>query len=144
MQQSQGGGSRVMNFGKSRARLHDSSRRRVTFNDVAGADEEKAELVEIVVNGSTSTGEPFTLPGDTFSLDILFGGALGQQTSGLPNPVLSNPDPNTYLVDFTADGGYVGSYTVTVVSTEEIQGAMNLSVSGCTINMPFTVNRTGD
>ena len=37
-----------MNFGKSRARLHDSSRRRVTFNDVAGADEEKAELEEIV------------------------------------------------------------------------------------------------
>ena len=37
-----------MNFGKSRARLHDSSRRRVTANDVAGADEEKAELEEIV------------------------------------------------------------------------------------------------
>lgn len=48
MQQSQGGGNRVMNFGKSRARLHDGSRKRVTFNDVAGADEEKAELVEIV------------------------------------------------------------------------------------------------
>ncbi|HHX73405.1 MAG TPA: AAA family ATPase, partial [Firmicutes bacterium] len=48
MQQTQGGGSRVMNFGKSRARLHDNTRRRVTFNDVAGADEEKAELVEIV------------------------------------------------------------------------------------------------
>lgn len=48
MQQSQGGGSRVMNFGKSRARLHDGSRNRVTFDDVAGADEEKAELVEIV------------------------------------------------------------------------------------------------
>ena len=48
MQQTQGGGNRIMNFGKSRARLHDSSRRRVTFNDVAGADEEKAELEEIV------------------------------------------------------------------------------------------------
>lgn len=48
MQQSQGGGSRVMNFGKSRARLHDASRRKVTFNEVAGADEEKAELIEIV------------------------------------------------------------------------------------------------
>jgi cell division protease FtsH len=48
MQQSQGGGSRVMNFGKSRARLHDGTRKSVTFNDVAGADEEKAELVEIV------------------------------------------------------------------------------------------------
>ena len=48
MQQSQGGGNRVMNFGKSRARLHDGTRKRATFADVAGADEEKAELVEIV------------------------------------------------------------------------------------------------
>ncbi|NLI70940.1 MAG: ATP-dependent metallopeptidase FtsH/Yme1/Tma family protein [Firmicutes bacterium] len=48
MQQTQGGGSRVMNFGKSKARLHDPDRTRVTFNDVAGADEEKAELEEIV------------------------------------------------------------------------------------------------
>jgi len=48
MQQSQGGGNRVMNFGKSRAKLHDGSRKKVTFLDVAGADEEKAELVEIV------------------------------------------------------------------------------------------------
>ena len=37
-----------MSFGRARARLHDSSRRRVTFDDVAGADEEKEELVEIV------------------------------------------------------------------------------------------------
>jgi cell division protease FtsH len=48
MQQTQGGGNRVMNFGKSRARLHDSDRKRVTFDDVAGADEEKAELAEVV------------------------------------------------------------------------------------------------
>ncbi|MGI5875825.1 MAG: ATP-dependent zinc metalloprotease FtsH [Dethiobacteria bacterium] len=48
MQQTQGGGSRVMNFGKSRARLHDGERKKVTFEQVAGADEEKAELIEIV------------------------------------------------------------------------------------------------
>ncbi len=48
MQQTQGGGNRVMNFGKSRARLHESDRKRVTFNEVAGADEEKAELAEVV------------------------------------------------------------------------------------------------
>lgn len=46
--QAQGGGSRVMNFGKSRARLYSEEKRKVTFADVAGADEEKAELVEIV------------------------------------------------------------------------------------------------
>ena len=45
----QGGGKNgVMNFGKSRARLNDPSASKVTFEDVAGADEEKEELVEIV------------------------------------------------------------------------------------------------
>jgi len=48
MQQTQGGGNKVMNFGKSRARLHEGDRKRVTFNDVAGAEEEKAELAEVV------------------------------------------------------------------------------------------------
>ena len=37
-----------MNFGRSRARLYDSERRKVTFDHVAGADEEKYELQEIV------------------------------------------------------------------------------------------------
>lgn len=46
--QAQGGGNRVMNFGKSKARLYSEEKRKVTFMDVAGADEEKEELVEIV------------------------------------------------------------------------------------------------
>jgi cell division protease FtsH len=50
MQQSQGGGGNrgVMNFGKSRAKMATPDKKKVTFNDVAGADEEKAELAEIV------------------------------------------------------------------------------------------------
>ncbi|WP_242863257.1 ATP-dependent zinc metalloprotease FtsH [Caloranaerobacter ferrireducens] len=49
MQQSQGGGSKVMNFGKSRARLHkDDDRKKITFKDVAGLEEEKEELKEVV------------------------------------------------------------------------------------------------
>jgi len=48
MQQSQGGGNKVMNFGKSKARLQESDKKKVTFDDVAGADEERAELSEIV------------------------------------------------------------------------------------------------
>lgn len=43
-----GGGGRVMNFGKSKAKLHTDDKKKVSFNDVAGADEEKAELVEVV------------------------------------------------------------------------------------------------
>jgi len=51
MQQSQGGGGgnrNVMNFGKSRAKMAPPDGKKVTFSDVAGADEEKAELAEIV------------------------------------------------------------------------------------------------
>ncbi|BDH59945.1 cell division protein FtsH [Ureibacillus massiliensis 4400831 = CIP 108448 = CCUG 49529] len=48
LSQSQGGGNKVMNFGKSKAKLYDSEKKKVRFNDVAGADEEKAELVEVV------------------------------------------------------------------------------------------------
>jgi len=48
LNQAQGGGGKVMNFGKSRARLYNEEKKRITFDDVAGADEEKQELVEVV------------------------------------------------------------------------------------------------
>ncbi|WP_258922136.1 ATP-dependent zinc metalloprotease FtsH [Heyndrickxia coagulans] len=48
MNQAQGGGGRVMNFGKSKARLYNDDKKKVRFRDVAGADEEKQELVEVV------------------------------------------------------------------------------------------------
>ena len=48
MQQTQGGGSRVMNFGKSHAKMHGEGKVKVSFKDVAGADEAKEELSEIV------------------------------------------------------------------------------------------------
>ncbi len=43
-----GGGGRVMNFGKSKAKEADKKANRVRFSDVAGAEEEKQELVEVV------------------------------------------------------------------------------------------------
>lgn len=48
LNQAQGGGSRVMNFGKSKAKLYSEDKKKVRFKDVAGADEEKQELVEVV------------------------------------------------------------------------------------------------
>ncbi len=48
MRQAQGQGNQAMNFGKSRARLYGSDKKKVTFKEVAGADEAKQELTEIV------------------------------------------------------------------------------------------------
>ncbi len=48
MQQSQGGGGRVMSFGKSKAIMHKEDEKTVTFDDVAGLKEEKEELEEVV------------------------------------------------------------------------------------------------
>ncbi|MDD2374650.1 MAG: ATP-dependent zinc metalloprotease FtsH [Eubacteriales bacterium] len=43
-----GDGKNAMSFGRSRAKLNDPSKNKVTFQDVAGADEEKEELTEVV------------------------------------------------------------------------------------------------
>ena len=48
MRQMQSGGNRAMSFGKSKAKLLNSSGKKVTFADVAGIDEAKEELGEIV------------------------------------------------------------------------------------------------
>lgn len=48
MQNSQGGGSKVMSFGKSRAKIVKDSSKKITFADVAGLKEEKEEMMEIV------------------------------------------------------------------------------------------------
>ena len=48
MQNSQGGGSRVMSFGKSRAKMVKDSGKKITFAEVAGLKEEKEEMQEIV------------------------------------------------------------------------------------------------
>ena len=48
LRQQSGGNGKVMNFGKSRANMVDPSKNKITFADVAGADEEKEELREVV------------------------------------------------------------------------------------------------
>ncbi|MDH3216977.1 MAG: ATP-dependent zinc metalloprotease FtsH [Candidatus Krumholzibacteria bacterium] len=48
MRQMQAGGNKAFSFGKSRARMFGGDRPRVTFEDVAGADEAKEELQEII------------------------------------------------------------------------------------------------
>ncbi len=48
LRQAQSGSNQAMSFGKSRARLHTETKTRVTFDDVAGVDEAKEELEEII------------------------------------------------------------------------------------------------
>ena len=48
MRQNGGGGGKMMDFGKSRAKLANPNAKKVTFNDVAGLTEEKEELEEVV------------------------------------------------------------------------------------------------
>ncbi|MET3683744.1 cell division protease FtsH [Alkalibacillus flavidus] len=48
LSQMQGGGGRMMNFGKSKAKMYTEDKKQTKFNEVAGADEEKQELVEVV------------------------------------------------------------------------------------------------
>ena len=48
MRQVQSGGNKALSFGKSRAKLSSSAQKKVTFKDVAGVDEPKEELQEII------------------------------------------------------------------------------------------------
>src|SRR5262249_15185314 len=48
MRKMQSGGNKALSFGKSRARLHSTQQKKVTFKDVAGVEEAKEELQEII------------------------------------------------------------------------------------------------
>ena len=71
----QQGGSAAMNFGKSRAKLMQESKVKITFNDVAGIDEEKQELEEIV--DFLKNPEKYTRLGAKIPKGVLLVGAPG-------------------------------------------------------------------
>lgn len=75
MQQTQGGGGRVMNFGKSRAKMMGDGNVKVKFSDVAGAEEAKQELTE-VVEFLKNPGK-FTSIGATIPKGVLLAGPPG-------------------------------------------------------------------
>jgi len=75
MNQSQGGGGKMMSFGKSKAKMVVDNKNKVTFNDVAGADEEKEELKE-VVDFLKNPGK-FTLLGARIPKGVLLVGPPG-------------------------------------------------------------------
>ena len=71
----QAGGSQAMSFGKSKAKLMMDNKVKVTFNDVAGIDEEKQELAEIV--DFLKNGEKYVSLGAKIPKGVLLVGAPG-------------------------------------------------------------------
>ncbi len=75
MRQMQGGGGKAMSFGRSRARMITQEQGRVTFDDVAGVDEAKEELQEVV--DFLSNPKKFTRLGGRIPKGVLLVGPPG-------------------------------------------------------------------
>ena len=75
MRRMQGGGGKALSFGKSRAKLMSDSQEKITFRDVAGIDEAKEELQEIVE--FLRSPEKFTKLGGRIPKGILLAGLPG-------------------------------------------------------------------
>jgi cell division protease FtsH len=75
LQQTQGGGGKVMQFGKSRAKLQTDDKKKVTFADVAGVDEVKEELQEVV--DFLKSPDKFTAIGAKIPKGVLLFGSPG-------------------------------------------------------------------
>src|SRR3546814_21133945 len=88
MRQMQGGGGKAMGFGKSKARLLTEKVGRVTFDDVAGIDEAKQELEEVVE--FLRDPQKFKRPGGKIPKGCLMVGPPGTGTT-LPGPENGRP-----------------------------------------------------
>jgi len=89
MRQMQVGGGKALSFGKSRARLMTDSQEKVTFQDVAGIDEAKDELQEIIE--FLRDPRKFTRLGGRIPKGVLLVGAPGQAKPFWPGPSQEKP-----------------------------------------------------
>jgi cell division protease FtsH len=90
MRQMQGGGGKVLSFGKSRARLMTDSQKKVTFDDVAGIDEAKEELQETIE--FLQDPKKFTRLGGRIPKGVLLVGAPGTGKTLLARAIAGEAD----------------------------------------------------
>ena len=90
MRQMQAGGGKALSFGKSRARLHSDQQAKVTFDDVAGIDEAKEELGEII--DFLKEPKKFTRLGGRIPKGVLLMGSPGTGKTLLARAIAGEAD----------------------------------------------------